>query len=318
MDNIIESSIFERLFDMIPFIVYVIDVDKYEVIYGNKLFWEEYPNHTKKKCYEKIYDYTDVCYLCKINELKNKIGLNKKISHECFNDSKEKWYKLDETLIYWPDGKLVKYTIAIDITESKKVQNELAEAHANLIIQSKEVELKNKELQVMYEKMKNLAERDYLTGLYNRRFFYELGENLIEQVSRYRLDCCLTVIDIDHFKMINDNYGHLIGDEVLKFLASKMMERFRKSDIIGRIGGEEFAIILLNTDISQAKYILEDFRRNIESSEVICNHELSPIKLTISIGATKMTTNSLEDNFRKADEALYFSKNLGRNKITIC
>lgn len=219
--------------------------------------------------------------------------------------------------MYWPDGRLVKYTIAIDITESKKIQNRLAEAHANLILQSKEVEIKNKELQIMYEKMKNIAERDYLTGLYNRRFFYDLAENIIEQISRYGLDCCLGIIDIDYFKKINDNYGHLIGDEVIRFTANKMLERFRKSDIIGRIGGEEFAIILLNTDIYQARYIFDDFRREIESSEVFYDKVLPPIKFTISVGYTKLSSSSLESNIKKADEALYISKNSGRNRVTI-
>ncbi|MCX8083588.1 MAG: GGDEF domain-containing protein [Calditerrivibrio sp.] len=316
MSTIVENSIFERLFDMIPFVVYVIDVNEYQVIYGNQLFWEEFSYNNNVKCYEKIFGFQNVCPHCKIKYLIENKKINERISHECFSELKDKWYRLDECMMYWPDGRLVKYTIGIDITEAKKIQNELAEAHANLYLQSKELESKNKELQEMYAKMKDIAEKDYLTGLYNRRFFYEIGQKIIDQINRYETDCFLGIIDIDHFKAINDTYGHINGDIILKHLAGKLTTELRKSDIVGRIGGEEFAIILINVNENDARKIFENFRKNIERSIVEINDNRF-ISYTISIGATKLKPISIDHNLNAADHALYISKKEGRNRLAI-
>ncbi|RTE66216.1 GGDEF domain-containing protein [Amphritea opalescens] len=123
------------------------------------------------------------------------------------------------------------------------------------------------------------------------------------------------MIDIDHFKEINDNYGHQSGDYVLKKLSEKITNRIRKSDIFARIGGEEFTILLNNTPMDSAKVIAEKLRKLIEGTVFVLNN--TPIKITISIGIAELNeeNRSIEDLYKKADKQLYAAKHGGRNRV---
>lgn len=157
--------------------------------------------------------------------------------------------------------------------------------------------------------LKELSERDHLTKLYNKRVMNSQLEHYSELVQRYpETKCSLAIIDIDFFKKVNDTYGHNYGDEVLVFLATSVVERLRKSDIVGRYGGEEFLIILPKTDIIKAKMVLNKLREFFEKD--------TKYSITISIGVTELSpTNYGKDAFIKADEALYAAKNAGRNMV---
>lgn len=155
---------------------------------------------------------------------------------------------------------------------------------------------------------------DSLTGLLNRRSFDKKLLNLIDQchnTHRKKADqpSFYVMVDIDHFKNINDNFGHLYGDEVLLQLAQLMEDSFRGNDLLFRYGGEEFAIVLMNTSQTEARSILERFRLKVE------NYSFPKIdKVTISIGYTIFDTDiNIDRTIAKADSALYYSKENGRN-----
>jgi len=163
------------------------------------------------------------------------------------------------------------------------------------------------------EKLYYLSTTDELTGLNNRRYFIQAAADELEKAKRYQKYFTLILIDIDHFKTVNDNFGHTGGDEVLKFLGSLLRDRLRKADIAARLGGEEFGIILSETDLDQAYILAEQIRKKISSSPV--NYEGENIYFTISAGVASSSsdTNSIEDLLRTADQALYQAKEKGRN-----
>ncbi len=163
--------------------------------------------------------------------------------------------------------------------------------------------------------LKDLAESDPLTHLKNRRGFAELAQTVMSNAQREQKPVTLALVDIDHFKTVNDTHGHDIGDEALIFLSLLMKASFRTGDVIARFGGEEFAI-LLSTDKVSAEKVLEQFRLLIETSPVpIKGYE--DIHFTISIGYSEKTSDrdNLNRMIKRADKALYQAKNTGRNRI---
>ena len=157
--------------------------------------------------------------------------------------------------------------------------------------------------------LKSLATTDGLTGLYNHRHLYERLEEEAKRCSRHQGTFVVMIIDIDHFKTINDTQGHLTGDKILKELAQILREKTRQSDLVGRYGGEEFLIMLTGTSLNRGFEVAEKIRRVIES------HEFSAqISLTVSIGIEEYTGEKVSELLEKADKKLYVAKNSGRNK----
>ena len=169
---------------------------------------------------------------------------------------------------------------------------------------------KEKEEEIIY-----LNYHDSLTDLYNRRYFMQAGKKEIERSKRYNEQLSLMMIDIDHFKNVNDTYGHIIGDKVLKSLASLLKESIRNVDTVGRLGGEEFGIILPKSSLDKAKRVAERLRKNIE--ENIFKFDEAKISITISIGITSyhQKTKNMDNLIHKADLALYEAKKRGRNCV---
>ena len=161
------------------------------------------------------------------------------------------------------------------------------------------------------EKLYRLATRDTLTGLFNRSYFIEsLNRRLIEMLRNSRT-VSLLLVDIDHFKTVNDEYGHLKGDAVLKEISSILSSGLRSSDVVCRWGGEEFLIMLLDADIEEATKVAEKLRDSIE------NLKIQGIrKITASFGVTQCQKDeSEEDAFKRIDNSLYLAKLTGRNKV---
>ena len=156
---------------------------------------------------------------------------------------------------------------------------------------------------------------DDLTGLYNRRYFFEIAAKEYSKSVRHITPCSLMVIDIDYFKTVNDRFGHPTGDTALKHLAEQLGLQSRKEDVIARLGGEEFAILLPNTSITSAIKVAEKVRKSICQHTFICDL-LTELKLTVSIGITSLlsTDTSFADLYRRADKALYKAKEDGRNR----
>ncbi len=165
------------------------------------------------------------------------------------------------------------------------------------------------------KKLIELNMRDSLTGAYNRRFLTRRLDEEFERHKRYERSLSLLMIDIDHFKNVNDTYGHQIGDCILKSVASEISHTLRKVDLLVRYGGEEFCCILPETGLESALVLAERIRSTIEQKE----HEFDPLKIriTISIGVHEFKGNldSADTLLRKADEALYLAKEAGRNQV---
>lgn len=158
------------------------------------------------------------------------------------------------------------------------------------------------------------ANHDTLTGLYNRHKFKEIFSNEFKRAKRYRNDLSIIIFDIDDFKLINDNQGHLIGDEVLKVIGSIITSNVREHDIIVRWGGEEFIVLLPQTDKEGATIVAEKIRRSIEDRE---NHTFE-FKMTTSCGISTLLSEDSEDTLlKRADLGLYIAKDNGKNQIGI-
>lgn len=169
---------------------------------------------------------------------------------------------------------------------------------------------------LLYQKAVEEAHRDPLTQINNRAAFDESLAREISSYKRHQAKFSLMVIDIDHFKQVNDTYGHITGDNVLKEVAQTIRNTIRRSDEVFRYGGEEFVVILSNTEVAGARFIAERVRLEIKKL-MIKNHE--QIKVTASIGIS--ATNSIKDvnqTLQYADNALYQAKEQGRNRVVVC
>jgi diguanylate cyclase (GGDEF)-like protein len=175
---------------------------------------------------------------------------------------------------------------------------------------------------VVLEKALAMASSDELTGLINRRGYYQRFEAELERARRHQTPLCVALVDVDHFKKFNDTYGHLSGDLVLKALAELFTQNMRKSDVVCRFGGEEFAILLPDTSLKSAVELMERVRQNVEKLQLYgINGEA--LKVTISIGLAEVNTKPKVSPYRSeisevlalADEQLYRAKHQGRNQV---
>ena len=160
-----------------------------------------------------------------------------------------------------------------------------------------------------------LASFDYLTGLGNRRLFFETAGPILATAKRKKTDIALIMIDIDHFKLVNDTYGHDTGDVVLKAIGKTLQTSFRATDITARMGGEEFAIISPGVSKQALPEFLEKIRKAVSDLSFKANG--IPFTITTSIGAINCAAESLEEMISVADEMLYESKSNGRDRVTI-
>lgn len=172
-----------------------------------------------------------------------------------------------------------------------------------------------KKINFMYSHTRHMSLTDGLTGLYNRRHFDSMVEREFLRSKRYDGDLSLAIVDIDFFKKINDQYGHLCGDYVLKEVAYMILDNFRKTDLVFRYGGEEFVVLLTETDINGSVVPLERLRKRIEEYPFKFNGE--GLKLTISIGVADNLVESTQELIDNADKALYEAKGGGRNRVIV-
>ncbi|ANF82844.1 hypothetical protein A3K93_12035 [Acinetobacter sp. NCu2D-2] len=168
-----------------------------------------------------------------------------------------------------------------------------------------------------YHTLKNLAHTDDLTQLCNRRHFVDVAEQSIQQWPR-AASSCLLMFDVDHFKAINDTYGHDLGDRVLQIIADTARKEMRQSDLLARFGGEEFVVLLNDTQIQDAIVIAERLRSSIQKQYLYETPERS-LRFTISVGLAELESplQNLDDLIKKADIALYAAKASGRNRVEV-
>jgi diguanylate cyclase (GGDEF)-like protein/PAS domain S-box-containing protein len=185
------------------------------------------------------------------------------------------------------DGEDSIFVAIVDITERKELERKLVE----------------------------LARIDSLTSLFARGYFLERGDNEVNRAVRYNLPLSLFMVDVDFFKRINDTFGHAGGDRVLIQLSAALKNTIRNSDLVGRIGGEEFGFLLVNTNMDGALILADRLREEIQAMNIVFGSET--IKVTISIGVAELSPDirMMDQLMKAADQALYQAKHDGRNRV---
>ncbi|AFA48570.1 sensor domain-containing diguanylate cyclase [Acetobacterium woodii] len=204
-------------------------------------------------------------------------------------NGQEYWERSTIAPLYDEEGQLLKFI---------GIKKDISEEHANSV-----------ELDRLYR-------IDMLTKVYNRRSFFELAEEAFFENRQDEEDSAVMMLDIDYFKKINDAYGHTLGDMALTEFGMVCSKSIRKTDLIGRIGGEEFAIYLMATQLDNALILAKRLRHNVENIELFCENG-EKVQFTVSIGVSQImpTDNNLDDALRRADSALYEAKRKGRNRV---
>ena len=271
----------ETLFENSSDGMLLLDIDN-RIIDYNKAIKELFPT-TMMDC-----DLVDL-----LGDKKDLIDVFKSVDSHDFmlpHGGEEKFFEISSSVIRNVSGNTIGVLKSVrDITENKKLQ----------------------------KKLNIMATVDELSGINNRRHFMELAQKEFERSKRYGQTFCVLMMDIDFFKSINDTRGHAGGDTVIRMFGSLMKVNFRKSDILGRLGGEEFAVILTNTPIDEARLAAEKFREAVSKAEMC--YESLPIPITISIGVSSFfnESESFDEILKYADEAMYVAKAQGRNRIAL-
>ncbi|MGE4535493.1 MAG: diguanylate cyclase [Desulfovibrio sp.] len=291
-----ENALFESHFDLIPFGIYVVDAATYSIVYSNRVYIERFGKHLGATCHKILYERDEPCTNCRLAELLTPAGLpnGNTLVFEHFNEVDDRWYQMQVRAMTWPDGRVVKYSIAVDISDLKDTQNRLAEAHAELA-------LKNRELM-------RLSTTDMLTGLANRQHI----DALLGQALNDRSEpVSLIMLDIDHFKRINDRFGHLAGDRTLSALAGALRGAMPEGCTVGRWGGEEFLILCRGTILADAYLLAETLRARVLELDL-------PVvgRFSCSFGVVEAAPEETVDRLMgRVDQAMYAAKELGRNRV---
>lgn len=188
-----------------------------------------------------------------------------------------------------------------------------------LVLHCADISLQKKterDLKEAVEKIERLAQTDELTGMPNRRHILNRLNDEFLRARRYRHPFCLSIIDIDHFKLVNDKYGHPVGDEVLRHLSAFLQSHLRSQDMVGRLGGEEFVILFPETEAAAAMLVLSRIREALQ--EECLEYVASGFSYTFSAGLAAISPDLTEDCIAlmaRADKALYRAKHAGRNQV---
>jgi len=206
--------------------------------------------------------------------------------------------------------------VITDLTEQKQAEDELRRA-------KEELELLNQKLEQALVREKQLSRTDALTGINNRGFLFELAEKKFNVALRYGLPFSVIIFDIDHFKLVNDTFGHAVGDMALRRIAQAVCEQIRSADIIGRYGGDEFVVLLPQSNEQEAARLANRIHACV--ADINLEIENGALSFTVSLGiaqtlhtvAQDQAPDTLEALFLRADQALYAAKEAGRNRTAI-
>lgn len=275
-------------------------------------------------------------YLAALNERLSSFQDNLKDAHIGYQESLSSAHELDRDLREQVDGLQSSVKQATDLDSLKRtVENRLegllstmdtyqqardqrekqvAQKLQTLVDKVANMEDEAKNFRAHLEEQKQKALQDALTGLPNRAAWEERLGLEVARWQRYGGDLQLAVIDVDFFKKINDSYGHLAGDKVLRIIAQEVAKRLRKTDFVARYGGEEFVVLLPATELDAGFKVLDDLRRGIEACPF--HFKGAPLTITVSCGISAFSgKDSASQVFERADQALYAAKNGGRNQV---
>ena len=189
-----------------------------------------------------------------------------------------------------------------------------SEAKAATAVLEQRVLERTSELEIVNVKLRQLATLDDLTQISNRRDWRQQAEAELAKAKRYRLPMSVLLMDLDHFKKVNDRYGHAAGDDVLLEFVARIAQNLRESDVLGRYGGEEFVVLLPNTELDQAMRLAERLKQAINAEWF--RAQGVPVAVTVSIGATtRLPEDNIDRLLQRADIALYDAKAKGRNRV---
>ena len=300
-EKIVEKSLTE-IFNYNPEFLVITD-EKFKIVKVNKTFEQIAGNNLEvilSSGFLKFIHIEDIAEtlnsLTKVNDVNpmvtfcNKLRKNNNTYIEV-----EWWCMLNKGYIYL-SGR--------DVTAEKAMKRKIEQTNKELLMLNEQLKEKN-------EKLLKSAITDELTGVYNRKFFKKRVVEEMEIADRANEHISLIIFDLDRFKLVNDNFGHQFGDEVLKRTTQIAGDLIRKTDFLNRVGGEEFAIILPNTNKAQAVLVAEKVRKALED-----NKHFKVGQVTGSFGvAERMKAESLRSWYKRADNALYQAKNTGRNRV---
>jgi diguanylate cyclase (GGDEF)-like protein len=303
-----ENRLFEALLDVIPFAAYAVDVDTYEVVYANKQMSQNMYAPKETFCWKRLYGQESACSWCTIPNLKQRkrVYSNDKLITSFFDEGSDKWFQSYDELVKWPDGRTVKYSITVDITEQKEIQASFIKTNTKLAIQTKKLKQANAMLE-------HLAKTDYLTGINNRGEFFAQLNKLFETKLPFKETMYAMMLDLDNFKKLNDVYGHAYGDRALQQFTLCVNKHLGQNDLFGRLGGEEFAVIAIEKSFEAAQKKCEAIQKDVAALRL---NKSDDSGFTVSIGLVEKAPDDTPDSLLdKADKELYGAKKAGKNRI---
>lgn len=205
--------------------------------------------------------------------------------------------------------------IAQQRTESSRLFHAVAEKTVALNNANKQLAKELEEKKELEKHLKHQASTDALTGLMNRRSFFNICSKEMKRAIRSDTELSFLTVDIDKFKDVNDTYGHPFGDEVIRAIAEQMIENTREMDYVGRIGGEEFAILMPAADMDAAFHMADRLRENIAKHKIIFENEMTQVSVSIGLSCLRREDSEIETIVDRSDKALYEAKESGRNKV---
>lgn len=293
----VDASALKTVLDNLDALVYVSDFDTYDVLYMNAYGRRVWGNPAGRKCWEVLQGGDGPCAFCNNHRLRDQAGNPLEPDVWEFRNSLDgRWYQCRDQAIYWTDGRLVRLEVATDITARKEMELALEEAN---------------------RKAEALARRDELTGMPNRRAFFEMGDKLLSQCRRRGASVALMMLDLDHFKTINDEFGHQAGDHVLESVADILGRNVRGGDVAARLGGEEFVVLLADTDGEPAMQFAYRLLRILEAEPAVSAGRHISVTASCGIAPLSDTAQDLSELVRQADKAMYRAKLSGRNCVEI-
>jgi diguanylate cyclase (GGDEF)-like protein len=171
--------------------------------------------------------------------------------------------------------------------------------------------------QALEDQLRTMAETDPLTSVFNRRYFTGTAEREAKKALRYGEDLSLMILDLDHFKQVNDRFGHSRGDDVLQTVVQVIQNELREVDVLARLGGEEFGILLPNTNLEAAHTAAERIRRAIEHYEHPLPSQYRSVTVSIGVAQLRESDEGLDKLYKRTDDALYSAKEHGRNRTAV-
>ncbi len=287
---------FTSVLDGMNAVVFVADMQSHEILYANpKAIATFGENLMGDKCWKRFQvDRNQPCNPCVNDELIDEHGhINPPLSREIQSDFNGIWYQCETQAIVWDEGRIARLEVATDISELKRNEQLLSEAHQSL---------------------ESTAYFDSLTGLPNRRMLTTHFDNMVACKDDKQHQLIVCYLDLDGFKQINDSYGHEIGDHLLKLIAGRLAATLRENDVVARWGGDEFALVLQVRDMQEATELLNRVLARVTDSYSYNNYQFD-ISASIGVAVYSEGDRNIDALLRQADQAMYMAKQQGKQRF---